>query len=74
MYASHLINGLSSTTIGGKTPLEVWSEKATQGHDLLREFESGLLSCQRWHGESASKEVYIFWCQEKYERLQVMGP
>ena len=25
VYASHLINGLSSTAIGGKTPLEVWS-------------------------------------------------
>jgi len=32
MYASHLINGLSLTAIGGKTPLKVWSEKAAQGH------------------------------------------
>ena len=40
MHASHLINGLSSTAIGGKTPLEVWSGKATQGHGLLRKFES----------------------------------
>ena len=40
MYASHLINGLSSTAIGGKTPLEVWSEKATQDHGLLQEFGS----------------------------------
>ena len=40
MYASHLINGLSSTAIGGKTPLEVWSEKPTQDHGLLREFRS----------------------------------
>ena len=38
MYASHLINGL--TVIGGKTSLEIWYGKATQGHDLLREFES----------------------------------
>ena len=38
MYASHLING--STTIGGKTSLKIWSEKAAQGHGLLREFES----------------------------------
>jgi len=35
MYASHLINGLSLTAIGGKTPLKVWSEKAAQGHGLL---------------------------------------
>ena len=40
VYASHLINGLSSTAIGGKTPLEVWSSKATQVYDLLRIFES----------------------------------
>ena len=40
VYASHLINGLSSTAIGGKAPLEVWSGKATQEYDLLRVFES----------------------------------
>ena len=40
VYASHLINGLSSTAIGGKTPLEVWSEKAAQDHGLPREFGS----------------------------------
>jgi len=40
VYASHLINGLSSTVIGGKTPLEVWSGKVTQDHSLLRGFES----------------------------------
>ena len=38
VYASHLING--STVIGGKTPLKIWSGKATQDHDLLREFKS----------------------------------
>ena len=38
VYASHLING--STTIGGKTSLEIWSGKAAQDHDLLREFRS----------------------------------
>jgi len=27
VYASHLINGLSSTAIVGKTPLKVWLEK-----------------------------------------------
>jgi len=40
VYASHLINGLSSTVIGGKTSLKVWSRKAVQDHDLLRVFES----------------------------------
>ena len=37
MYASHLING---STIGGKTPLEIWYGKAAQDHGLLREFRS----------------------------------
>ena len=35
VYANHLINELSLTAIGGKTPLEVWSEKAAQDHGLL---------------------------------------
>ena len=40
VYASHLINRLTSTAIGGKTPLEVWFGKAAQDHDLLRVFIS----------------------------------
>ena len=39
VYVSHLINGMSSTAIGGKAPLKVWSEKAAQDHDLLRNLE-----------------------------------
>ena len=26
-YTSHLVNRLPSTVIGGKTPMEMWSEK-----------------------------------------------
>jgi len=40
VYASHLINGLSTTAIGGKTPLNIWSGRAAQDYDLLRVFES----------------------------------
>ena len=40
VYASHLINELSSTAIGCKTLLKVWSEKAAQDHGLLRVFGS----------------------------------
>ena len=40
VYASHLLNGLSSNAIRGKALLEVWSEKATQDHNLLREFRN----------------------------------
>ena len=32
IYASHLINRLSSTAIGDKTPLDVWSGGATQDY------------------------------------------
>jgi len=34
-YACHLVNKLSSSAIGGKTPLEVWLEKVAQDYDLL---------------------------------------
>ena len=37
---SHLINGLSSTAIGDKTLLEIWSGGATQDYGLLRIFKS----------------------------------
>jgi len=35
VYASHLINGLSSTAIGGKTLLDMWSGGAAQDYDVL---------------------------------------
>ena len=38
-YASHLINWLPSAAIGGKTPMEMWSEKHAQDYDSLRIFE-----------------------------------
>jgi len=37
-YASHLINMLPSSAIGGNTLMEVWSEKAVQGYDMLKIF------------------------------------
>ena len=37
-YACSLINRLPSSAIGGKTPLEVWSEKFTQDYDSQRVF------------------------------------
>jgi len=39
MYACHLINRLSSSMIGGKTRMEVWSGKAAEDYDSLRIFE-----------------------------------
>ena len=40
VYASHLINELSSTAIRGKTPLDIWSGRASQDYDLLQVFGS----------------------------------
>ena len=40
VYASHLINKLSSTAIGGKTLLDIWSGETAQDYDLMRVFES----------------------------------
>ena len=75
MYASHLINGLSSTAIGGKALLKVWSGKATQGHGLLWEFRSpAYFSAKHGMVNPRAKEVCVFGCQKKYERLQVMRP
>ncbi|KAE8703105.1 hypothetical protein F3Y22_tig00110474pilonHSYRG00127 [Hibiscus syriacus] len=39
-YASHLINRLPSSAIGGKTPLEVWSGKPATDYDSLHIFGS----------------------------------
>ena len=40
VYASHFINGLSSTAMGEKTPLDIWSGEAAQDYRLLQVFES----------------------------------
>ena len=37
-YTYHLINGLSSSAIGGKTPMEVWSRKPATNYDSLHIF------------------------------------
>ena len=37
-YASHLVNRLSSAVIGGKTHMEMWSEKHAQNYDSIRVF------------------------------------
>ena len=37
-YACHLINRLPSTAIGGKTPLEKWSDKPATDYETLHVF------------------------------------
>ena len=74
MYASHLMNCLSSTAIGGKNPLDIWSGGAAQNYDLLRVFESlTYFSAKDGMVNSRAKKC-VFGYQKKYERLQVMRP
>jgi len=40
MYTSHLMNCMSSTAIGGKTPLDNWLGRASQEYSLLQVFKS----------------------------------
>jgi len=37
-YTCYLVNRLSSSAIGGKTPVEAWSEKVAQDYDSFRVF------------------------------------
>jgi len=60
VYVSHLINGLSSTAIGGKTPLEVWSVKAAQDHDLLRVFECLSYFCAKDGKVNPQAKKFVF--------------
>jgi len=51
---------LSSTAIGGKTPLKVWSEKAAQDHDLLRVFESPAYFCVKDGKVNPRAKKFVF--------------
>jgi len=39
MCASHLLNRLPMNVIGGKTLLEIWSDRVACDHDSLRVFD-----------------------------------
>ena len=49
-YASHLINRLPSSKIGGKTPMEMPSVNAASDYDMLRVF-----GCPVYYHVSAGK-------------------
>ena len=38
-YACYLVNMLSSSAVGGKTPVGVWSKRVAQDYDSLRVFD-----------------------------------
>ena len=59
--ASHLINGLSSTAIGGKTPLNIWSSGAAQNYDLLRAFESLAYFSDKDGKVNSREQKFVFW-------------
>ena len=65
MHASHLINKLSSTVIGDKSPLEVWSGKATQDHDLLRVFESSSYFYAKDEKVNPRAKKFVFWASKE---------
>ena len=60
VYASYLINGLSSTAIGGKTLLKIWSRKAAQDYDLLRVFESLAYFSTKDGKENSQAKKFVF--------------
>jgi len=72
VYASHLMNCLLSTTIGGKTTLNIWSGGVAQDYSLLRVFECPTYFSVKDDKLNTSKEVCVFERQKKLEKLQVM--
>ena len=72
VYAGHLINGLSSTAIGGKTTLNIWSGGAAHDYDLLWVFGSpAYFTAKDGKINLRAKKFVFFGCQEKYERLHI---
>jgi len=61
MYACHLINRLSSSVIGGKTHMEVWSGKAAQDYNSIKIF--GCPACYHIKEDKldpkVNKEVFL---------------
>jgi len=57
---SHLINGLSSTAIGDKTLLEIWSGGATQDYGLLRIFESPAYFSAKYDKVNPRVKKFVF--------------
>jgi len=68
-YASHLINMLPISAIGGETAMEVRSEKVAQDYDLLKIFRCPIY----YHIKEDKLEGCVFRFQVKRERLQVVG-
>ena len=60
VYVSHLINGLSSTAIRGKTPLDIWSGGAAQNYDLLRVFESPVYFSAKDDKVTPQEKKFVF--------------
>jgi len=75
VYASHLINGLSSTAIEGKTPLDVLSRKAAQDHGFLREFESLAYFSVKDDKVNPRAKKFVFFCVKKnMKRYRLWDP
>ena len=49
-YASHLVNNLSSSVIGGKAPMKMWSGKTASDYNML-----GVFGCPAYYHVSDRK-------------------
>jgi len=65
VYASYLINRQSSTAIGGKTPLDIWSGGAAHDYDLMRAFESPTSFCANDGKVNPRAKKFVFWVSRK---------
>ena len=65
VYASHLMNCLSSTAIGGKTPLNIWSDGTAQHYSLLWVFESSVYFSAKDGKVNPRAKKFVFWVSRR---------
>ena len=65
VYASHLMNLLPLSTIGGKILLKIWLGGAAQDYDLLRIFECPAYFCVKKVNWILEKKILCFWVSKE---------
>ena len=73
-YASNLMNRLSSTVIGGKTPLNIWSDRAAQDYNLLGCLDVRPTSMSKMTSSICKQKSLCFRVPREIGRLQGMEP
>jgi len=75
MYANHLMNCLSSTVIGGKTPLNIWSGGAAQDYSLLWVFgSSAYVSAKGGKVNLRAKEFMFLGVKKNMKSCKLWDP